>query len=419
MAGSLCGWIKSLPDYRCGRKTRHKQASVILLALLGILAGKMTYRSIRRWAVRNQRSLRLYIELNGGIPSVSTFSRILGKLDPALFEMAFIGWMADVINTNEKHLAVDGKAILAATSRVSGGSTPYVLNAIETETKLVVGVRAIPEKSCEQTQIPELLNTMGISGSIVTIDALGTTPKIAGTILKLGGHFVLQVKKNQPELYKDIMYQFDCLTVEKEEDVGAFEKHYRDAYTKHQTRVKNRDRQEYRMMEAFTEAGEVRDFWKKTSCLGSIGRLTQVRIKKTRSQDGEDTTPDLENFLKNESHGQKAASSGDEADTPVQRIGLISDIPVNAEQLSKYKRDHWLVENSLHYILDETYLEDKSTIRRGMAVMSVIRKIAYNIIRIIAQKTDRMKELFRVIYEEVVGNWEIALEYIFRPVAIS
>lgn len=172
-------------------------------------------------------------------------------------------------------------------------------------------------------------------------------------------------------------------------------------------------------MEAFTETREVRDFWKKMSCLGSIGRLTQIRIKKKRSPDGEDTTPNLEKFLKSGSLGQKAVFSGDEADAPVQRIGLISDMPIDAEQLAHYKRDHWSVENSLHYILDETYLEDKSTIQRGMAVMSVIQKIAYNIIRIIAQKTDRMKEFFRVIYEEVIGNWEMAIEYIFRPVAIS
>lgn len=390
-----------------------------MLVLLGILAGKMTYRSIQRWAVRNQEKLKRYIGIDGGIPSISTFSRILGKLDPVLFEMAFIGWMADVINTDGKHLAIDGKAILAATSRVSGGSTPYVLNAIEMETKLVVGVRAIPEKSGEQTQIPELLNTMGISGSIVTIDAIGTTPKIASTILKLGGHFVLQVKKNQPELYKDIMYQFDDLSSEKEEDGKAFEKHYRDIYTEYQSSAKNRDRQEYRTMEAFTETKEVRNFWKKMICLGSIGRLTQIRIKKIRSPGGEDITPALEKFLRHGSSGQKTASSEDEADAPVQRTGLISDMPFDAEQLAKYKRDHWAVENSLHYILDETYQEDKSTIRRGMAVMSVIRKTAYNIIRIIAQKTGRMKELFRVIYEEVAGNWEMAIKYIFQSVRID
>ena len=172
-------------------------------------------------------------------------------------------------------------------------------------------------------------------------------------------------------------------------------------------------------MEAFTETKEVRNFWNKMICLGSIGRLTHIRIKKIRSPGGEDITPALEKFLRHGSSGQKTASSEDEADAPVQRTGLISDMPFDAEQLAKYKRDHWAVENSLHYILDETYQEDKSTIRRGMAVMSVIRKTAYNIIRIIAQKTGRMKELFRVIYEEVAGNWEMAIKYIFQSVRID
>jgi len=106
----------------------------------------------------------------------------------------------------------------------------------------------------------------------------------------------------------------------------------------------------------------------------------------------------------------------DDADSPRQRIGLISDVVMSAKEMARTKRKQWVIENSLHGILDNTYGEDRSTIRRGLVGMTVIRKIAYNVVRLFMQDSG-IKE-FQPAYDKVTFDWESVMRYIFEPVPV-
>lgn len=112
------------------------------------------------------------------------------------------------------HIAIDGKALRGGTERIKDSKTPYILNALDTITELVIAQLTIAEKENEKTAIPRLLELLNIRESIITIDAVGTTQRIMGAIEKGGGNFVLTVKKSNPLTYGELESLFDSLETE-------------------------------------------------------------------------------------------------------------------------------------------------------------------------------------------------------------
>ena len=388
----------------------------MLLVTIGSLAGKNSYRKIHRWAEYNETRLKKYLKLKGGIPSLPTISRIMGDIDQEMLIDIFTSWMSTIINTRGRHIAIDGKGVRAAALKVSGERTKYILNAIDTESCLVVGERFIPDKTNEMTNIPELLRTLNIKDSMITIDAIGTTAPIISRIREMGAHFLLQVKKNNPVLYKEISDFFELLNTEKEKDAIKFDKKYADIYDKYSTYERNRDRDEYRATEIYS-GEEIKGFKEIKANIGCVGQMRQTRILVVRDENGTDITPSREKFIKEGSCRQPdKPSESDDADSPRQRIGLISDVVMSAKEMARTKRKQWVIENSLHGILDNTYGEDRSTIRRGLVGMTVIRKIAYNVVRLFMQDSG-IKE-FQPAYDKVTFDWESVMRYIFEPVPV-
>ena len=391
---------------------------MLTVIILGFLAGKMTLRTIIRWAQSHLSELRKYLKLREGIPSAATLSRMLAGIDETQLMLAFISWMSDVMGTSDRHIAVDGKGLRGSALKVSGENTPYILNAMDVGTCLVIGQYAIPTKTNEITAIPDLLELLNIKGCTVTIDAIGTMPDIIAKILEVGAHFVLQVKKNQKSLYDNIQRFFDLLAGEKEVMPERFAVKYAPSYSQHDYGlVKNRDRYENRVVEGYTGMDVTGKFWDRVPEIRSIGRLTQTRIKLCRDRDGNDITPSLSDFLENGSIRQPKVKEGDEADDDIQRVGIISDRVLDAESMAAYKREHWAVENKLHYILDMTYKEDRSTIRKGKVNAAVLRKIAYNIIRLVMIESKDENALFQDVFNKVADEWKSATKYIFEPVS--
>lgn len=382
----LYRWLQTVDDYRCGRKTKHDQTEMLTVIILGFLAGKMTLRTIIRWAQSHLSELRKYLKLREGIPSAATLSRMLAGIDETQLMLAFISWMSDVMGTSDRHIAVDGKGLRGSALKVSGDNTPYILNAMDVGTCLVIGQYAIPTKTNEITAIPDLLELLNIKGCTVTIDAIGTMPDIIAKILEVGAHFVLQVKKNQKSLYDNIQRFFDLLAGEKEVMPERFAVKYAPSYSQHDYGlVKNRDRYKNRVVEGYTGMAVTGKFWDRVPEIRSI---RQPKVKE-----------------------------GDEADDDIQRVGIISDRVLDSESMAAYKREHWAVENKLHYILDMTYKEDRSTIRKGKVNAAVLRKIAYNIIRLVMIESKDENALFQDVFNKVADEWKSATKYIFEPVS--
>lgn len=84
------------------------------------------------------------------------------------------------------HIAIDGKALRGSTEKIRNRQPPYILNAIDTATALVIAQLPIAEKENEITAIPKLLKLLNIQGSLITIDAIGTAQSVMDTIKEKG-----------------------------------------------------------------------------------------------------------------------------------------------------------------------------------------------------------------------------------------
>ena len=123
-------------------------------------------------------------------------------------------WIGEIVDSKNTHLAIDGKALCGATEKTKCAATPMILNVVETVRGLLPAQLPVDSKTNEIAMIPELLNLLDISGSIITIDAIGTQTASMEQIHEQEGHFVLTVKKNQPEAYEEIHTFMDKLEAE-------------------------------------------------------------------------------------------------------------------------------------------------------------------------------------------------------------
>lgn len=408
---ALIDWLCDVPDPRCSRVKLHPMAEIFTCMVLGFLAGRTSLRRIISWSKRNVEKLRKYLPFPNGVPSLSTMSRVLSSVDEEMVAYAFMNWIGEISNTRGTHIAIDGKGLRAAADKVRDERTPYILNAIDVASKFVVAQLAISAKGNEMTAIPELLMMLEISGSTVTVDAIGATENIMNAVCNGGADFVLQVKGNCPALYGEIERLFTGL----ETDRDAFIEKMRKAgmhYSESRKTERNRDRHEYRECQSYSDSEGIVSLQEERPHIACVGRLVQTRILKVVDETGNDVTPSLEDFLRDGSSRQpkKEESIGQS------RCGLISSRLLDAEKLMEYKRNHWAIENSLHYVLDETFGEDKSTVKRGRNTVSVLRKCAYNIIRLLQMEAPEKRKHVPDVIDDICEDLEVGLKMFFCPV---
>ena len=339
------------------------------------------------WCKNHLQWLRNYIPLKNGIASVSTACRLLSGIDEELFMLEFMEWIGEILNTRGLHLAIDGKALRAAMQKVKNFRAPMVMNAIDAVTGLVVAQLPIQNKDCEITAIPKLLKLLDIRQSTITIDAIGTQTEIMKQILEQGGHFVLTVKKNQPQSYEEIMKYFGELSEDDKEmkKSGDYRPRHPEMQKRYETNYhqeKNRDRYEYRWHSVCTDCGILTKNQEEWSFIKTVGRFRQVRIPVERDSEGNDITPDVQTFLESGSRRKPKPVKGDGEISDIQDIGVISDRALTVEEMGQIKRAHWSIENRTHHVLDESFREDRSPAKKSKNNLALIRKFAYNILRI-------------------------------------
>lgn len=357
--------------------------------------------------------LRRHMPFPNGVPSVSTMSRMLAAVDEEMVSLALINWIGEIFNTRGIHIAIDGKGLRAAARKVREEKTPYILNAVDVASKLVIGQLVIDEKTNEMTAVPELVGLLEIEGSVITMDAIGATENIMNAIHDNGGEFVLQVKKNCPELYAELMRLFGGLLKDKKDDPKKFCDKYEKYYSEASTMEKNRERYEYRSSQSYADPGGIQE---KRPYIASVGRIKQVRIMQIQDEGGNDITPSLMDFLKEGGKKQQSSETEEGTESEAEWFGLVASKVLDAKEMLDYKRRHWVVENSLHYVLDETFGEDKSTIKQGKNTMSILRKCAYNIARLLQMEKAEVEGSIPDIIDDICDNLEIGFQKIFRPI---
>ena len=416
MARPLFTWLGYIPDPRSGRKKKHNHMEILICIIIGFLNGKTTLRRIRRWSLKHLKDLRRYSAFSGGIASESTMSRLLRDIDEELLSLTFVSWIGEILSTRGIHIAIDGKGLRAAANKLRDGRTPYILNALDVATKLVVAQIAIREKTNEMTAIPELIRLIEIEGSTITIDAIGTTSNIMEQIGTQHGDFVLQVKKNCPNLYQELMDLFTELNRQKKEDPLIFEKKSRKYYDEHHQFEHNRDRYEYRSAAVYFKEKDMEPFQEERSQIHCVGFMEQIRIRQINDDEGNDITPSLQEFLKNGSKKQPKPVVGDEMDDDIQRIGIVTSRVMTAKQMAEYKRNHWAVENSLHYVLDNSFREDRCTVRNGKNALAVLRKFAYNIVWLLQLRELSHLTLVGDVIDDLQNNFDLIAQYVFKSI---
>lgn len=258
---------------------------------------------------------------------------------------------------------------------------------------LVLAQLPIPSKENEITNIPGLLSYLDIRGSTITADALNTQTSVMEQIIGQGGHFVMMVKKNQPNSYEEITRQFEAMKSERErmETDPCYQTMYPEYMKKYDEKrcsEKNRDRYEYREYRIINDASFVSRTSKQWPFIKSVGYVEQTRILVVRDEDGKDITPTKERFVLEGSARQPAPGKGDREKDDIQVVGIISDKEMGAEEMGRYKREHWSVENRLHHVLDDTFREDRSPAKGSRNNLALIRKFALNILRLVQIQTN-------------------------------
>ena len=413
--------MKAVDDPRSPRAKKHDLAEVLTCIVAGYVTGHITLRRCLGWCRRHVKWLRKRgLSLKNGIASLSTVSRLLAGIDEELFLFVFIQWIGEIVQTKGVHLAVDGKAVKGAAAKVKGERAPMLLNVVEAATGLVLAHLPIPDKESEITSIPELLKYLNIQGSIITTDALGTQTSVMEQVIRQGGHFVMMVKKNQPNSYEEIIRLFE--TIEKDRKRMATEPAYQSQYPELNQKYdeiscfeKNRDRYEYREYRIINDPACVSRAKKEWPFLKSVGYVEQTRIRLVRDREGNDITPDRETFRREGSSRQPSPRKGDEEKDDIQIVGIVSDMEMSAEDMGKCKRDHWSVENRLHHVLDDTFREDRSPAKKSKNNLALIRKFAYNLLRL-AQIQKNLRLPMTEIMDLLCDDKVLLGKYIFHEI---
>src|SRR5262249_9298522 len=209
--------FEQLEDPRSSVNRRHPLVSVVVIALMAILAGANGPTAIATWALVKQELLVKALHLPYGIPCKDVFRRVLALLKPAAFQACFANWLqslrltaAEKAEVEQPVLAVDGKTARRSQDPKHGLGALHAVTVWASEFGLALGQVACAEKSNEITAIPELLRLVDVEGAIITIDAMGTQKAIAAQIIDSGADYVLALKGNQGTLHQAVIDYFEA-----------------------------------------------------------------------------------------------------------------------------------------------------------------------------------------------------------------
>lgn len=331
-----------LTDPRINRRKRHLLIDIVTIAVCAVIADADTWKEIAIFGRRRQDWFQGFLELPNGIPSAHTFERLFDRLDPQVVQRCLLGWLHDLSELlGVRHIAIDGKTLRHS----GGGNSPHrrlhLVSAWAAEANLTLGQVAVDEKSNEITAIPYLLELLKVKGALVSIDAMGCQKEIAKQIVEQGGDYVLAVKDNQPQLKEDIQ--------------AAFERAYASncqgiRYDWHETEEVGHGRHEKRMYEVIYAPEGLRnqDAWDRLTVIGKCHSERTVN----------DKTSQEERYF-------------------------IGSRDCSAKLYGLALRNHWKIENNLHWQMDVSFGEDASHIQKryGGENYALLRRLALGLLK--------------------------------------
>ena len=337
---SLMEVLSGIEDTRRNRSVMYPLHEILIIMLLAVICGATSYAKVEMFGKSRQEWLKRFLKLENGIPDACTFRNVIKEIDTEKLHEIFCKWMKSVIKEVYGVVAIDGKQ--ARRTKDAKKKALHVVSAFSAEYSLVIGQLACEEKSNEITAIPKLLKMLEIKGCIVTIDEMGTQTEIAETVREKEEDYILALKENQKTLYNDVKLYFDDVHCEKK---LLESENYCKTIEKGHGRIETR---ECIISEEISWLHN-KSAWKDLHGVGVI----YCTIEKN-------------GVISKQSH-----------------YFIYSCMGLNAKQIMKYKRNHWTVENNLHWVLDMAFREDESRARKDNSAenFNVIRQIAFNILK--------------------------------------
>jgi predicted transposase YbfD/YdcC len=329
-------YFAELRDPRVKRTREHLLEEILLITIAAILSGANGWNEIEDYADSKIEWFKSFLKLPGGIPSHDTFNRVFSALDPEELEKGFVAWVSSIAKlTAGEVVAIDGKA-LRGTCELGKKSIVHMVSAWADTNSLVLAQRRVDEKSNEITAIPKLLDVLELSGTVVTIDAMGCQKSIAEKITAKKADYILAVKKNQGQLHEEVEDSFRMLSshaVDEEIDCGH-------------GRVERRTCSVLADLSLVEKAAE----W---ASLQGLVRIEAERYHKATRK------------------------------TETETRYYITSLKPDAARLNRAIRQHWGIENKLHWVLDVGFGEDLDRKRAGHAAQnfSVLNRIALNLLK--------------------------------------
>jgi len=342
----LLDHFSRIEDKRSPEGVAHKLNEILLLCVCATIAECDSFEAISDWGSAHLEFLRRFLPFEWGIPSGRWLNIVMNRIDPDVFAACFMDWVSACWPEPLDTIAIDGKTVRRSHDRSKGRAALHLVSAFATKSRLVLGQEAVDDKTNETTAIPVLLEKLAagrsLEGALVTIDAIACNPQIAQSIRNVGADYLLAVKGNQPSLQADIEAAFE--TAEKGQVEIAVD------VDKGHGRIESRTVSVLRQVDWLDGdrrfPGEVR----------FVDARAIVRVEaKTELKDR--SRFDIRHYI---------ASSAR-----------------SAAQLAQNTRNHWGIENTLHWTLDVTFQEDLSRVRKGDGAqnMALVRKFAFNKLR--------------------------------------
>lgn len=316
---------------------RHLLSDILMIALCALISGADSWTQVAEYGRSKLAWLKTFLELPHGIPSHDTFGRLFARIDPQGVHDFFSRWVQELAASLQgKTVAIDGKTLRGSLDQANQSAAIHLVSAWASDIRLVLGQLKTADKSNEITAIPELIKTLDLQGAIITLDAMGCQKKIAQTIIDAQADYVIQVKNNQKNLHEDIALFF------QEPANGPF------------------------------------DTWETVD--GDHGRIETRRYFTTNDigwLPGKTEWPGLNTIC------MAIREREVQGKTSTETSYFISSLGNQAPAIAKAIREHWGIENGLHWCLDIAFREDHCRVRKdhGPENLAILRHLVTNMLK--------------------------------------
>jgi predicted transposase YbfD/YdcC len=331
----------TLPDPR-QRLPQHPLLSILFIVLAAQLCGAEGWDAMVAFARAKREWLAGFLELPKGIPSADTLRRVMGALEPRAFEACFRSWVRALAEAlRGEVVAVDGKAIKGAYEAASRTTPLYLVHVWATEQRLLLGQRAVNGAPGESPGAEAILNLLGLEGAVVTGDANLCTKRVAQSVVAQGANYVLALKGNRGPVHTHVQRFWS--TAAAQDFTGQPVRHVRRLSTGHGRREERRS-----FAVAATELPPLVQRWP-----GVASAIMVERVRPTAERTQHD------------------------------RHYYLSSLPPKVQTLHYAIRQHWRVENDLHWCLDVSFREDQCRIRdlRAAENVAMVRRMALQLLK--------------------------------------